>query len=99
MFLFRFSAHILLLLQVALQKTLALGTRSLRSQEASESGQGMVEYALILALTSIVVIAIFTLLGEQVKDVFCRLTCDLVAGGRAWTSCDFVDGEWIFVWE
>ncbi len=35
-----------------------------------ENGQGMVEYALILALIAIVVIAAVTLLGEKVNTVF-----------------------------
>ncbi len=35
-----------------------------------EKGQGLVEYALILVLIAIVVIAIMTLLGTQVRDVF-----------------------------
>ena len=35
-----------------------------------EKGQGLVEYALILVLIAIVVIAVLTLLGGQVRDVF-----------------------------
>ncbi len=35
-----------------------------------ESGQGMVEYGLILALIAVVVIAALTLVGEQIKTVF-----------------------------
>ena len=35
-----------------------------------EEGQGLVEYALILVLIAIVVIAILTLLGGQVQNVF-----------------------------
>jgi pilus assembly protein Flp/PilA len=35
-----------------------------------EEGQGLVEYALILVLVAIVVIAILTLLGGQVSSVF-----------------------------
>ena len=35
-----------------------------------EEGQGLVEYALILVLVAIVVIAILTLLGPQIGNVF-----------------------------
>jgi pilus assembly protein Flp/PilA len=35
-----------------------------------EEGQGLVEYALILVLVAIVVIAVLVLLGPAVRDVF-----------------------------
>ena len=35
-----------------------------------EEGQGMVEYALILVLVAIVVIAVLTLLGPAIGNVF-----------------------------
>lgn len=35
-----------------------------------EEGQGLVEYALILVLVAIAVIALLTLLGTRVGDVF-----------------------------
>jgi pilus assembly protein Flp/PilA len=38
-----------------------------------ESGQGLVEYALVLVLVAIVVIAILTLLGPQIGNVFSRI--------------------------
>ncbi len=41
-----------------------------------EEGQGLVEYALILVLIAIVVIAVLTLLGGQVSNVF----SDIVSG-------------------
>ncbi|HBW49227.1 MAG TPA: Flp family type IVb pilin [Herpetosiphon sp.] len=41
-----------------------------RSFFAKEEGQGLVEYALILALIAIVVIAVLTLLGQNVNDKF-----------------------------
>jgi pilus assembly protein Flp/PilA len=37
---------------------------------AEESGQGMTEYALILALVSVVAIGALTLLGEEIRSVF-----------------------------
>lgn len=39
-----------------------------------EDGQGLVEYALILVLVAIVVIAILTLLGPQIGNVFSQIT-------------------------
>jgi pilus assembly protein Flp/PilA len=42
-----------------------------------EEGQGLVEYALILVLVAIIVIAILTLLGPQIGNVFSRITSGL----------------------
>ena len=42
-----------------------------------EDGQGLVEYALILVLVSIVVIVLLTLLGSQVGEVFNEITGQL----------------------
>jgi pilus assembly protein Flp/PilA len=39
-----------------------------------EEGQGMVEYALILVLISIVVIVILTTLGHRVNNVFSNIS-------------------------
>lgn len=39
-----------------------------------EEGQGLVEYALILVLVAIAVIAILMLLGNQVSNVFSEIT-------------------------
>ena len=46
-----------------------------------EEGQGLVEYALILVLVAIVVIAILMILGPQIGNVFSRVTSGLSAGG------------------
>ena len=43
-----------------------------------ESGQGMVEYALILVLVSIVAIAMLTLVGTNVTTVFTNIKDALV---------------------
>ncbi len=40
----------------------------------SEKGQGLVEYALILVLVAIVVIAILMLIGPQIANVFSQIT-------------------------
>jgi len=39
-----------------------------------EEGQGLVEYALILVLVAIVVIAILLLVGPQVANMFSKVT-------------------------
>ena len=39
-----------------------------------EEGQGMVEYALILVLVSIVVILVLTLMGGQIRNTFQDVT-------------------------
>jgi len=44
---------------------------------ADESGQGMVEYGLILALVAVVVIVALTALGDQVSEVFGDVVEDL----------------------
>ena len=44
-----------------------------------EEGQGLVEYALILVLVAIVVIAILALLGPQIANIFSRVTNGLGA--------------------
>lgn len=42
-----------------------------------EEGQGLVEYALILVLVAVVVIAILTILGPQVMVVFAKVAAGL----------------------
>ena len=39
-----------------------------------ESGQGLVEYALILVLVAIVAIAILAILGPQIGNIFSQIT-------------------------
>jgi pilus assembly protein Flp/PilA len=41
-----------------------------RTALARQQGQGLVEYALILVLVAIVVIAVLTLMGKQIQDAF-----------------------------
>jgi pilus assembly protein Flp/PilA len=44
---------------------------------ARQSGQGMVEYALILVLVSIVVIVILLTMGNQIQNVFSNVVAAL----------------------
>ena len=54
------------------------GDEALRSRKL-ESGQGMVEYALILVLVSIVVIVILLTMGNQILNVFSNVVAALGA--------------------
>ena len=51
--------------------------RSKRSRR--QGGQGMVEYALILVLVSIVVIVILLTMGNQIQNVFSNVVAALQA--------------------
>lgn len=42
-----------------------------------ESGQGMTEYALILALVSVVAIGVLVTMSDQIKAVFVKITTSL----------------------
>ncbi len=42
-----------------------------------EEGQGLVEYALVLVLVAVVVIAILAVLGPQIGNVFSQITSGL----------------------
>ena len=44
-----------------------------------EKGQGLVEYALILVLVAIVVIAILLLVGPQIANIFSKVTNGLAS--------------------
>lgn len=56
----------------------------LRNWFDREEGQGMVEYAMIIGLVAVGVLALLTLLGGQVSDIFGLITNALktIAGVR-----------------
>lgn len=54
-----------------------------RTLVKKEKGQGLVEYALVLVLVAVVVIAILTVLGPQIGNVFSRITAGLDGGAVA----------------
>ncbi|HLV98454.1 MAG TPA: hypothetical protein VKT82_07220 [Ktedonobacterales bacterium] len=45
-----------------------------KNRREAERGQGLVEYALIIALVAIVVIAILVLMGPQIGQIFSTIT-------------------------
>jgi len=45
-----------------------------------EEGQGLVEYALILVLVAVVVIAILTVLGPAIGNIFSNITNQIYDG-------------------
>ncbi len=52
------------------------------NKSTDAGGQGLVEYALLLSLMAIVVIAILALLGPTVANVFSQVTAGLVGGSN-----------------
>lgn len=55
-----------------------------------EEGQGLVEYALLLVLVAIVVIAILALLGDQINGVFARVIAGLNGQEMTGTGTEYV---------
>ncbi len=49
-------------------------------QPASHRGQGLVEYALVLAFVAVVVIVVLAATGQRIQDIFCDVTIKLGAG-------------------
>ncbi len=56
---------------------LVSGSVIIGRRASQERGQGLVEYALVLVLVAVVVIAILTLLGPQIGNVFSKILCGL----------------------
>jgi pilus assembly protein Flp/PilA len=52
----------------------ALIRRQVERLIRSERGQSMVEYALILVLIAVVVIAVLIVLGNQIQNAFCNIS-------------------------
>lgn len=55
----------------------AVGDKGRESRLRHQTGQGMVEYALILVLVSIVVIVILITMGNQIANVFSNVVAAL----------------------
>ncbi len=58
-----------------------------------EKGQGLVEYALILVLVAIVVIAILLVVGPAVSNVFCEVSNKLQKGSCSVGSGDIISAN------
>jgi pilus assembly protein Flp/PilA len=43
-------------------------------RKEGQQGQGLMEYALVLALVAVVIIAILTLVGPQIGNMYSRVT-------------------------
>ena len=56
-----------------------LTMRTIRNRWAKKKGQTLVEYALIIALISIVVVSIMISLGSAIKGTFSRMTTTLAS--------------------
>jgi pilus assembly protein Flp/PilA len=54
-----------------------VSVRTQGSTQDGQRGQGMVEYALILVLVSIVVIVILLTMGNQIQNVFSNVVAAL----------------------
>ena len=50
---------------------------ALKALREEESGQAMVEYALILALVSVAAVGILSILGGSVSSIFNKINSDL----------------------
>jgi pilus assembly protein Flp/PilA len=64
--------------------------KSLSSKSKQEKGQGLVEYALILVLVAIVVIAALMVLGPKIGNIFSKVNSSLTtvsSGGAAVSAC------------
>jgi pilus assembly protein Flp/PilA len=59
------------------KEVVAVSLRSFVSTKSGQRGQGMVEYALILVLVSIVVIVILLTMGNQIANVFSNVVAAL----------------------
>ena len=74
--------HLLLsqIVQILQRAGARLCTRGRFALSQATRGQGLVEYALILALIAIVVIGILTQLGGKTSQVFSSVSCVLDGG-------------------
>lgn len=48
------------------------------AQNEENTGQGLVEYALILVLVAVVVIVVLTLMGPAIGNVFSEIACKAI---------------------
>ncbi len=53
---------------------------ALKSAANDQDGQGLVEYALILVLVAVIVIAILSVVGPQIFGILIRIACSMEIG-------------------
>jgi len=70
------SVHDMQRSQPATEEVIKVNSRMLNGQRR-QHGQGMVEYALILVLVSIVVIVVLLTMGNQIQNVFSNVVAAL----------------------
>ena len=59
-----------------------------RPRAPNLSGQGLVEYALILVLVAVVVIVVAALLGDQIQNIYCDIVITLGDGAPTVPACE-----------
>lgn len=62
----------------------------MKSYLRRQEGQGLVEYALLLVLVAIVIIAILALLGDQINGVFARVVAAINGQEISGTGTEYV---------
>jgi len=64
-----------------MDKVMELYVRSMVALQTPRKGQGLVEYALIIALVSVVLIAALGVLGVSIQGIFGRIAAALNGAG------------------
>jgi Flp pilus assembly pilin Flp len=65
----------------AMLELIFIKARALSRHAASERGQAMVEYGLIMCLVVIVVLITLIVLGNQVRNTYCNILGQVVSAG------------------
>lgn len=65
------------LAQAGKKGVLSMSKITLLRRNKAQKGQGLVEYALIIALVAVIVIAILIVLGPQIGKIFSTITLGL----------------------
>ena len=64
-----------------MREVIFVKVRTLSRHFASERGQAMVEYGLIMCLIVIVVLVTLIVLGNQVRNTYCNILGQVVSAG------------------
>ena len=60
---------------------LIYATQGFHSGQSRESGQGLVEYALVLIFVAVVLVLLLTLLGPGVKNIYSNILNEVQTAG------------------